>query len=313
MRAAFLLAWRLQRWEILAVAVAAIGLTVLTLQRALQYDEVVASCRAAIELVAPCGGLRESGTIYDTQDQISAYLIHSVLSVMPFAAGVVLGVPLLARELENRTAQIAWPLARSRARWLAIRLVPVAVIGAGLMALPAMAGEVLLRSQFPVLSPAANFEGYGSRGLLLILRFELVLVAGALVGAWLGRLLPAILVAGLVAGGLGTALSFVGSYWVEPVVQREVFEPIDALGNKYVGVAYRLDGAWISEKEAFELMSWDGIGEEPDPSELPEQVMYVIPGHRYHDVVVRESASVIGGALGLGGVLLLAVRRRRPG
>jgi uncharacterized protein involved in exopolysaccharide biosynthesis len=34
MRASFLLAWRLQRWEIVAVAVAAIGLTALALLRA---------------------------------------------------------------------------------------------------------------------------------------------------------------------------------------------------------------------------------------------------------------------------------------
>lgn len=303
----------MQRWEIVAVAVAASGLTILALQRAFQYDEVVGGCRAAIELVAPCGGLLESGTIYDTQDQISAYLIRSVLAVLPFAAGVVLGVPLLAREIEHRTAQLAWPLSRSRGRWLAIRLVPVAVIGAILLAPPALASEVLIRSQFPVLSPWANFEGHGGRGLLLVLRFELALVASVLIGAWLGRQLPAILVAGLVAGGIGAALSFVGSYWVEPVVQREVFEPIDVLGNKYVGVGYQLDGAWISEEEAFELMSWDGIGEEPDPSELPEQLHYVIPGSRYPDVVARESAALIGGGLGLGGVLLVAVRRRRPG
>lgn len=315
MRASFFLAWRLQRWEIAAIAVAAIGLTVLALQRAFRYDELLAGCRVAIEVVAPCGGLRDAGTIYDIQDQTTVYLVRQGLALLPFAAGVVLGVPLLAREIEHGTAQLAWPMARSRARWLAIRLVPIAVIGAVLLVPPALAGEVLVRSQFPVISPGANFEGYGERGLLLVLRFELVLIAAALVGGWLGRQLPAVLVAGLVAGGIGVVVTFVQPYWVEPVEgQLEVFQPIDTLGDKYVGVRFRVDGQWISDEEAYALMSWDGIGEEPDPSEIgPEQVTYMIPGERYQDVVARESAALVGAGLGVCGILLLLVRRRRPG
>ncbi|MEP6468244.1 MAG: hypothetical protein ABJC24_00575, partial [Chloroflexota bacterium] len=252
MRASSLLAWRLQRWEIAAVAVAACGLTVVALMRAFQYDEIVARCRAAIEMVAPCGGLRDAGTIYDTQDQISAYLIRSLLAFLPFVAGVILGAPVLAREIEHRTAQLAWPLAGSRARWLAIRLVPTAIIGAILLVPPALAGEVLVRSQFPVISPGANFEGYAERGVLLVLRFELVLIAAVLVGGWLGRQLPAVLVAGLVAGGIGVAVTFVQPYWVEPVEgEVEVMRPIDTLGDKYVGVRYRVDGQWISDEEAY--------------------------------------------------------------
>jgi hypothetical protein len=311
----FLLAWRLQRWEIAAIAVAAIGLTLLALQRAFRYDELVAGCRAALEVVAPCGGLGEAGTIYDIQDQTTVYLVRQGLAVLPFVAGVVLGAPLLAAEIEHGTAQVAWPLARSRARWLAIRLVPIAVIGAILLVPPALTGEILLRSQFPVISPGASFEGYGERGLLLVLRFELVLIAALLVGGWLGRQLPAVLVAGLVAGGIGAAVTFVQPYWVEPVAQEaEVFQPIDSLGDKYVGVRYRVDGQWISDEEAYALMMWDGLGDEPDPSQIgPEQVTYMIRGERYAEVVARESCALMGAGIGLSGALLLQVQRRRPG
>jgi hypothetical protein len=311
----FLLAWRLQRWEIAAIAVAAIGLTVLALLKAFRYDELVAGCRAAIQVVAPCGGLREAGTIYDIQDQTTVYLVRQGLAVLPFIAGVILGVPLLARELEHGTAQLAWPLAASRARWLAIRLVPIAVIGIILMLPAALAGEVLLRSQFPVISPGANFEGYGERGLLTLLRFELVFVAGALIGGWLGHQLPGVLVAGLAAAGIGAALTFVQPYWVEPVAQQiEVFQPIDSLGDKYVGVRYRVGGQWIRDEEAYALMRWDGLGDEPDPSQIgPEQVTYLIRGERYPEVVARESAALLGAGVCLCGVLLLLVRRRRPG
>jgi hypothetical protein len=294
--------------------VAAIGLSVLALQRAFRYDELVAGCRGVSVLVAPCGGLPQAGTIYDIQDQSTVYLVRQGLAVLPFAAGVVLGAPLLAREIEHRTAQLAWPLSRSRARWLAIRLVPTATIGAIVLAAPALAGEVLIRSQFPVISPGVSFEGYGERGLLLELRFELVLVASALVGGWLGRQLPALLVAGLVAGGIGAAINIVQPYWVEPVAQEvEVFQPIDSLGDRYVTVRYRIDGHWISDEEAYERMSWNGVGEEPDPSELPEQVSYMLPGERYPDVVAGESVALLGGGFGLSSVLLFLVQRRRPG
>jgi hypothetical protein len=315
MRVSFLLAWRLQRWEVLAVAIAAGSLSIMAVQIAWRFDEVVAACRAAVEVVAPCGGLREAGTIYDNEARANLGLVRQGLAVVPFAAGVILGAPLLAREIEHRTAQLAWPLARSRARWLALRLVPAAIIGLVLVVAPALAGQILARSEFPVISPDANFEGYGERGLLPLARFGLVFVASALVGGWIGRQLPAILVAGVLALGIGTAASVGHGSWVEPVVgDPEIFEPIDSLGDMYVGVRYRLHGNWIGEEEAWERLSaFDLEGDNPNAAELPEQVTYVIYGERYPEVVVRESMALAGAGLGLWGVLLFVVQRRRPG
>lgn len=314
MRVRLLLAWRLQRWEFAALGVVAAAASFVALGVAFRLDDLAAACRAVTEVVAPCGGLTESGTIYDSQSQTRMYLARQALAVLPFAAGVILGVPLLARELELGTAQVAWPLARSRVRWLWVRLVPVAVIGVVLLAVPAMAAEVLVRSQYPVISPSANFEAYGERGVLPLLRFLPVLALAALVGAWIGRQLPALLVAGVLAGGVGFAVILLAPLWVEPVEQQlEVFRPIDSLGIKYVTVRYRIDGNWISDEEAYALMSWDGEGEEPDPASMPEQVMFGIPGERYPEVVLRESAALVGANLLLGGALVFVVRRRRPG
>ncbi|HET6744705.1 MAG TPA: hypothetical protein VFH90_02520, partial [Candidatus Limnocylindria bacterium] len=237
MRAAFLLAWRLQRWEIVAAAVAAGVLSILALQLAFRFDELVAGCRAAVEVVAPCGGLRESGTIYDTGNQEKLYLVRQGLAVLPFAAGVVLGGPLLAREIEHGTARLSWPLAQSRGRWLVVRVVPVAIMGVALVAVPALAGQVLARSEWPVISPDANFEGYGERGIPPVARFGLAFALSALAGGWIGRQLPALLVAGVLMGGAGVALSIQHGHWVEPVEGNpEVFQPIDSLGDMYVHV-----------------------------------------------------------------------------
>jgi len=53
-------------------------------------------------------------------------------------------------------------------------------------------------------------------------------------------------------------------------------------------------------------------GEEPDPNE-PEEVFFIIPGERYPEVVLRESAALLAVAFAASGLLFLVVRRRRPG
>jgi hypothetical protein len=312
MRTALLLAWRLHRWELGAVAVAAIGLSWLAIDNAWKLDAIVAGCRSAPVVVAPCGGLADAGTIYDNDIQGALLWVKQGLAILPFAAGVVLGVPLLARELEHGTALLSWPLARSRGRWLALRAVPVALLGTAILLIPAMAGEVALGSLYPPIDPAANFEGYGVRGPLLALRFLPVLCLSALIGAWLGRQLPALLVAGVVAAGLGIGLMQVQPYWVEPVEHavREEWQPM-GVGNLFVRQRYRDEnGAWMRDDDAWAIMATADDTSQPG---LPEEVFFVIPRERYRDVMLRESLALAVAAAGLGGLLLVAVRRRRPG
>lgn len=315
---ALALAWRLHRWEIGAVAVAAVLLSAGALWVASDLGRLLAQCRAATALVAPCGSLTEMGVVYHTESQTLMNLVQMGMAALPFIAGVVLGAPLVSRELEHRTAQLGWPLARSRARWLWFRLLPVALLGLVLLTIPAMAGEVLERTLHPLIDPGANFEQYGSRGPLVVLRFLPVLAAAALVGTLLGRQLPSVLVAGVIAGAMGFGLVLLRPLWLEPDKQLdpEVFSPLETMGSLYVGYRYRdRDGTLISDEEAFERMSWDPeSGEpEPDPADLPRVVQYVISREHYGEVVLRESVTLVGAGLALSGLLLVAVRRRRPG
>jgi hypothetical protein len=54
-------------------------------------------------------------------------------------------------------------------------------------------------------------------------------------------------------------------------------------------------------------------GDEPDPSAMPREVLFVTPGERYPEVVLRESAALVAGAVAVSGLLLWTVMRRRPG
>jgi putative exporter of polyketide antibiotics len=315
---ALALAWRLHRWEIGAVAVAASLLSAGALWVASELGRLLAQCRAAKELVAPCGSLTEMGIVYQAETQTLMYIVINGMIALPYFAGVVLGAPLVSRELEHRTAQLGWPLAQSRARWLWFRLLPIALIGLVLLAIPAMAGEVLQRTLHPLIDPGASFEHYGSRGPLLALRFLPVVAVAALVGTLLGRQLPSVLVAAVVAGAMAFGLGLSARLWVEPDVQQdvEVYMPLETQGNLYVTTRYRdRDGTWMTDEEAFERMSWDPeSGEpEPDPAEMPQPVLFMISRERYGDVVLRESVAFVGAGLALSGLLLIAVRRRRPG
>jgi hypothetical protein len=269
-------------------------------------------------VVAPCGSLTEMGVVYHSESQTLMNLVHLGIAALPFVAGVLLGAPLVSRELEHRTAQLGWPLARSRARWLWFRFLPIALVGLVLLAIPAMAGEVLERTLHPLIDPGASFEQYGSRGPLVALRILPVIAVAALVGTLLGRQLPSVLVAGVIAGAMGFGLVLLRPLWLEPDEQQdpEVFRPLETMGSLYVTYRYRdRDGTLISDEEAFERMSWDPeSGEpEPDPADMPRVVLYVISRERYGEVVLRESVALVAGGAALSGLLLLTVRRRRPG
>lgn len=299
------------------MAVAAVILSAGALWVTSQLSQLLAQCRAATVVVAPCGSLTEMGAVYHSESQTLMVLVQMGMAALPYIAGVVLGAPLVSRELEHRTAQFGWPLARSRARWLWFRFLPIALVGAVLLAIPAMAGEVLERALHPVIDPGMSFEGYGSRGPVLVLRLLPAVAAAALVGTLLGHQLPSVLVAGVVVGAMAFGNMLIQPLWLEPTQQQdvEVYRPLETLGGLYVTTEYRdRDGSWISEEEAIERMSWDPeSGEpEPDPADSPVPVLLMIPRERYGEVVMRESAALVGAGVVLSGLLLVAVRRRRP-
>jgi hypothetical protein len=314
MAARFALAWRLHRAETVAVAIATVGLGAVLVLTAMDLDRIAATCRAATVVVAPCGGL-EYGVVFTNESQGTLAMIGPLLGALPFAAGVVIGAPLVSHELEPGTALVSWSLALSRARWLAIRLLPLAVIGLLLLVIPAVAGEVLEHSLRPGRDPAASFEHYGTRGPLMVVRFLPALAIAALIGSVVGRQLTALILAAALVGGMAFGLALTPPLWLQP--EEQVGEP-DPFGNGslFAYVRYRdPDGTWISDEEAFERMTWnpDSGEPEPDPNLQPQEVIFVIPGERYPEVVLRESAALLAVGLAAGGLLLVVVGRRRPG
>lgn len=312
MRRAFTLAWRLQRAELAAVVAASTAIALALLGAAADLAETHRQCLAMGPRVAPCGGPAQVGQYFTDASQ-SAQMVYPFAAALPFVAGVVLGVPLASRELEHRTAHLAWPMARSRRCWLGLRMLPLALLGLLALIPAALAGEVLTRHYYPLTDPGANFEQYGIRGPILLARFVPALLVGAFVGLAIGRQLPALLVAGALVAGMGAGLSVLRPFGAVPVERPSRFleDPIQ-VGNQYLGIVYRdAAGNLIPEERAWELL---GVPEDQvDPDVLPRETFLVILGERYPEILLREVGVISLGSLVLGGGLVAIATRRRPG
>ena len=141
------------------------------------------------------------------------------LIVLPSLAGLFVGVPLLARELEQGTYRFAWTQTITRTRWL---LVKFAVLGvAALLAGAALSLIVAWwRTPFDELSGRMSPSGFEIQGLVVPAYTLAALAIGILAGAVLRRSLPAALLALGVFAALRVAVrTLVRPRFVEPLHQ----------------------------------------------------------------------------------------------
>lgn len=244
----------------------------------------------------------------------AVYLTQIGIGLAAFGIPLVLGVPILTREIEQRTAMMAWPLAASRPRWLAWRALPVLVVALVLIGVMAFAADQLAQAYFP--RSDIGFDSHGIRGISLVTRALLMFAAAVALGAVIGRLLPALLIGIVLSIGVSTVLGSVLTQWAPSAEltgdETELFGP----GPLRTGAMYRLaDGRLISAQEGEilvqELYEQNG-GEEPDPALLPTQVVYGVAAERYGEVLVRESAALGAATVVVAFGSVIAVQRRRP-
>jgi hypothetical protein len=258
----------------------------------------------------------------------SAELIINSMWLVGFGLGLVLGVPLVAREVEQGTAQLAWTIGRSRARWLAGRVAFAALVGVLLLGTLAVVTEILGHAMQYQFDPSEAFWLHGGRGPLIVGRGMLGLGCGVLVGALLGKQLPALLLGVLAVGGLYAATAAALPLWyrTEAVVTSQ---------NEWLGWPL-----WIEsgiELTSGERLTWAevyGGGEMPLMAEtymaedgthyasqadadagrdaIGREYILIIPGARYNEIVARETALFSGAGLVLVGGAAAVTRRRRP-
>jgi hypothetical protein len=232
-------------------------------------------------------------------------------TVAPFGAGAFLGAPLVSREIEHRTAPIAWSLSLSRRRWLAGRALPTVVIAGVVLLALGQASELLLRAA-ELGEP--GFRQYGMFGPILAARGLAVLAIGIVVGLAIGRVLPTMLVTVLATVAMVGGMSIGRDALMrEESVWRPTGDQMDAVHMVFdSGFRSDLTGEIITWEEAFNRFP-DAINEmgEGAPPGMTS-VWRIVPPERYADFVVREIGVLAGVTALLGGVAVGLVGRRRP-
>lgn len=297
------LTFRLQPSSIGFVALVCLGLAVLTLNLPSMLAECGSpgapdNCRVIHLFGSPLG------------DAVG--MTYMAIGLAMYAVPLVLGVPILTSEIERRTAMIAWSLSASRMRWLAWRAGSVLVVGLLLIGLMALAAEWMAAADAP--DTDLGFAQHGARGISLMTRAGLMFAASLAVGAVVGRLLPSLLIGIALAVGLSMAVAVLPPYGVEPT---ELTAAETNGGSPFTtGGAYRApDGTPISldEAAAMNMAAFEEYSPDlPPDSVLPQDVSYGIAGSRYFEVLVRESAVLVGATVLVVGIAAAVVQRRRP-
>ncbi|MEX1073341.1 MAG: hypothetical protein WED86_06565 [Chloroflexota bacterium] len=322
------LSFRLLRWEVLASAAGVALLTAAMLWFAWQLRTLAATEPACLDPTTYVEACEQSPQpFYELSSR--AELLSYLGWAAPFGMGLVLGIPLVSREIEQRTAGMAWALSRSRARWLAWRVAFAAVVLIVLLLVVAIASEVLASAQMPTRQLDDDFAWYGRRGGLMVVRGLAALGVGVLLGAVLGRVLPALLLAVFASALIFTVISLGMDRWIETDAVVQAFSDqafSGQAGGRYLGQRVELLSGELVD---YGDLARRGISVEVEDEEYrlfarPEDVghpermigrsrVLIVPGHLYPQIVLRESAVVGGAALLLGLASAAVVARRRPG
>ena len=308
-RDAVRLTFRMHRFELIATLVFAGALIVGAYWVAGRLDAVgYGPCAMDESPPVSCEALGR--TFYEIQEK-QATPIFGFLAILPYVAGLFLGGPIIAREIERGTTRLAWSIAPSRFRWYLSRVVPIIAVVVVVTFAAGMAADRLVAARSPGADIANSFDSYGERGALVAVT-ALVMAAGALgLGAVIGRVLPTIIVA-LILGYFG--ILAVGDAH-ERFTRGEAVIVDDAnvgRGDRYVDQFFRLpDGRLVGWDEMYQLDP-AAMESEEGQSKYP-MVAFVIPSERYRMVEAREAIALGGIAFVMLAGTAVIVQRRRPG
>jgi hypothetical protein len=325
------LSFRLQRWEVLASVLGVAVLAGLMLWFAGQLRFLAASEPGCADPAAYVPGCEAFVQRFAELSDWGSKLLYFSWGA-PFGIGLLLGVPIVAREAESGTAGIAWTLSRSRVRWLVVRVVFAALLMIVLLVAVVLVSGALAAALLPQLHLDRDFTWYGRRDWLIVARGLAALGVGVLVGAAVGRVLPGLLSAAFVAilvfAGVSQGMdrwnltlaqtlptAFDDREWEERQGALRLGQRIELEGGEMVSWDYvaSLGTSQLVDADGAIYTRFDAVTGKPDPSSFVGwDRELLVPGERYPEVLLRESVAVGAVALMLVTAAAAVVRRRRP-
>jgi hypothetical protein len=313
--AAVRLAWKLQRWELATLIVFVVVLVValgLIGWRMEQIQAAAPECwqrDSAAPLSVPVQDT--CNATYQAHGALSEVGIYAAIAstLAPFILGVILGPPVVGREIEGRTAGMAWALSRSRGRWLAVRASPAVGLVLAAMVLIGVAGNGLARQL------AGGEPSFGSLVTplpLLVARGALALAIGLLAGAFIGRTFPAVLATALTLALVIAGMSIGIDAWM-----RAEARPLPELGDttgdsKIYNTGLRDDhsGEVITLAQYYSSPGVDELADLP-PAGMT-LMAWRIPATDYPLWMWREVGGVGAFSVALAALFVSATARRTP-
>ncbi len=178
--------WRQLRGQTIAclgvlAALAIYAIVVSTLMRTAFSNDGLAACLARGPAASCRTGIMAFTNRFGSAVNIAFW---SVLLIAPGLLGVLIGAPLIARELEFGTWRLAWSQTVTRTRWLSVKL---ALVTGGLFVLGAAITAVITWYRAPMDRLTGHFinNAYDYEGLVLtayiLCAFGFAVLAGLLI------------------------------------------------------------------------------------------------------------------------------------
>ena len=237
---------KLHRFEVGAAALAAValGVAALVVVYRLNAINVPAGCFDVWLAAGPdgAGACTDPVQAFATINEDEAGKIFAAMAVLPFAVGLLAGVPIVGRELESRTAQTAWSLNGSRLRWLVRQLVPITILVGVTVTFAALAANLLETTREPWYH--SGFNDLPLHGPIVVARAFAALGVGLLVGALVGRSLPAFIVGAVVSILLLMGAGMASQSWLEGL-PSEIIRNESAAGAEPTFQGLMTAQAWL--------------------------------------------------------------------
>ena len=301
------LTYRINRFEIRAIVIA-------TILSVAVSGVVIAWIRNSGYIACLEGDWTSNATCFELQDIGSwatriANMSNNLAGFFPILAGLLLGAPLIARELDRGTARLAWSLGPSRRRWYLQRILPILVVVAVTAMTIGIVSEQLVALFAPGMDLSKSFVGFHTRGVLIATGALLVAGIAVAVGAVVGRQVPTILLALVLGGATLVAIAEVNTKSLAGEAVRLTGE------NPYTNDLIVGQGRF--ELPDGRLLTYDElVAFDPTIMDRGFEYPYVefgIPRERYREVETREALAHVVLSVAFLGAGAFVVSRRRPG
>jgi hypothetical protein len=240
------------------------------------------------------------------------------LAALPALAGLFIGAPLLARELEHGTHRFAWTQSLTRRQWL---LSKTALLAAATVAVGGAASALVMwwRGPFDTLEGRMAPSAFDIEGLVVPAYALFALALGILAGLVLRRTVAAMTATLIVFAAARLAmLEFVRPHFLAPLSRTVVASDTGRFPGDWVLSDTLVDagGRQISAgREDLAVLHAQHAGMDPHTYLVTlgwRRVISYQPGDRFWTFQLLEAAIFVGLAAAVVGLTLFLVRRN-PG